>query len=72
MAKQPQLKVISESKTGRNTKFQDTQTNETMSRAQAVKKINAGIYGDDYYVRKQNGLDTPVSKPNRNKNDNLG
>ncbi|RBP85085.1 hypothetical protein EBI01_00405 [Marinomonas rhizomae] len=70
MAKKPQVIVTEESKTGRNTKFKNTKTNEKMTRAEFVKEINKGNYGE-YYVRDQNGVKTPVAKPNRDKSDNL-
>lgn len=60
------IKVKQEKKTGRNTKFE-----LEMSRAELVSQIKKGLH-PDYYVRKINGIDTPVSKPNKNKDDNLG
>ena len=65
------IKVIDESKSGRNIRFQDTRTKENMTRVQFVKKIKVGKY-EGYHIRKINGVDTPVSKPNGKKNDNLG
>ena len=43
--------VTQESDTGRNTRFQDNITGETMTRAKFVSKIENGSY-DNYYVRK--------------------
>lgn len=62
--------VTQESDTGRNTRFQDNITGETMTRAKFVSKIKNGSY-DNYYVRKINGIPTPCSKPDSNKNNNL-
>ncbi len=60
-----------ETSTGRNTKFLDTKTNETMTRAATVKKIENGEYSN-YHIRKINGTKTPVSNPDKTKNNNLG
>lgn len=65
------VKVTKESSTGRNTNFQDTSTDKSMTRAQFVKEIENGNYSD-YHVRKINGLKTPVSNPNGKSSDNLG
>ena len=64
------VKVIQESESGRNTKFQDTKSRRIMSRVQFVKEIEKNNY-DCYYVRNINGLKTPVSKPDGKKNNNL-
>lgn len=66
------VKAIAQTETGRNTRFKDMKTGEEMTRPQFVKEIKNGTYADDYCVRKINGLDTPVSKPDGNKNNNLG
>ena len=42
-----------------------------MTRNQFVREIKKGNY-EEYYVRKINGLDTPVSKPDGNEKNNLG
>jgi len=62
------VKVTKESETGRNTWFKDGNTE--MTRAEFVKKIEAGKY-DEYYVRKINGVKTPVSNPDKNSENNL-
>ena len=64
------VKVIQESKTGRNQKFQDTKTKKIMTRAQFVKKIESDQY-PNYHVRKINRIKTPVSNPDETKNNNL-
>lgn len=69
--KKPRVIVTQESDTGRNQKFRDTKNKERMTRAQFVKKIRQGVYSG-YYVRKMNGVQTPVSKPNGFEEDNLG
>lgn len=67
------VKVIDENSSGRNIKFQDKQTKEVMTRAGFVKKIESeDKYSNDYYVRKINGLKTPVSKPDGKEGNNLG
>ena len=65
------IKVTQENKTGRNTKFHDNFTGANMTRAQFVKQIKNGNY-ENYTVKKINGLDTPVSKPDKTKDNNLG
>lgn len=72
MPKKPRVEVILESNTGRNERFLDTQTGLKMTRNQFIKAIDNGVYGNDYYHRKINGIDTPVSKPDGNPNNNLG
>ena len=65
------IKVTQESETGRNTKFHDNFTGSDMTRTQFVKQIKNGNY-ENYTVKKINGLDTPVSKPDKSKDNNLG
>ena len=65
------IKVTKESVTGRNLEFHDTFTGKDMTRSQFVKEINNGNY-DNYTVKKINNLDTPVSKPDSSRNNNLG
>lgn len=69
MAKK-RITVTSESTTGRNLKFHDNKTGDTMSRAQLVRKIEQGQY-DNYHVRKINGVKTPVSNPDGKDGNNL-
>ena len=56
---------------GRNTNFRDNVTGANMTRPQFVKQIKNGNY-ENYHVRKINGVDTPVSNPDKSKNNNLG
>lgn len=65
--------VTKEKSSGRNLEFKDVKTKEEMTRAEFVKKIEKNIfnYAEDYYVRKQNGLKTPVSKPDGKTKNNL-
>lgn len=72
MQSKPRVEVIKESDTGRNERFRDTQTGQEMTRIQFIKAIDKGVYGNDYYHREINGIDTPVSKPDGNKSNNLG
>lgn len=65
------IKVTKESDTGRNLEFHDNFTGKDMTRSQFVKEINNGNY-DSYTVKKINNLDTPVSKPDNSRNNNLG
>ncbi|MBR4110416.1 MAG: hypothetical protein IKK43_01830 [Clostridia bacterium] len=65
------IRVIKESDTGRNVLFEDMDTNRKMRRAEFVSQIKKGNY-DDYYTRDINGIETPVSKPDGSKKNNLG
>lgn len=67
------VKVIKENQTGRNILFQNTGNHEIMTLNQFVNKIenDNSVYSENYYVRVQNGVKTPVSKPNDSKIDNL-
>ncbi|EGR4674653.1 hypothetical protein BS015_RS19570 [Vibrio parahaemolyticus] len=60
-----------ESNSGRNTKFRDNYTGESLTRSQFVKKIESGEYSK-YHVREINGVKTPVSNPDPSKDNNLG
>lgn len=63
--------VKSESKTGRNEQFHDNFKNRDMNRAQFVNRIKRNEY-ENYHIRKINGIETPVSNPDKNRNNNLG
>lgn len=65
------ISVKSESKTGRNEQFHDNFKGHDMSRAQFVNRIKQGEY-DNYHVRTINGVETPVSNPDKKRNNNLG
>lgn len=65
------VSVTNQTDTGRNIVFHDNYTNTTMSRQQFVNAINSGIY-PKYIVKIINGIPTPVSKPDRTTNNNLG
>ncbi|MBG9981863.1 hypothetical protein HZY86_01895 [Aerococcaceae bacterium DSM 111020] len=62
------VRKTAEDATGRNTHFKDG--NKTMTRAQFVKDIKAGKYLG-YTVKRINGKDTPVSKPDKSSKNNL-
>lgn len=65
------VSVVKESDTGRNQRFVDNRTHHEMNRKEFVSAIRNGQY-QDYYVRKINNVPTPCSKPDGNKNNNLG
>ena len=44
------VKVTQESDSGRNQRFRDTRTGQEMTRAELVKKIEAGQYSDGLRV----------------------
>jgi hypothetical protein len=62
--------VTDESDSGRNLRFHDNYNGNDMSRAQFVNEINAGHY-PNYHVREINGVQTPVSNPDKTTNNNL-
>lgn len=64
------VRVTNESSTGRNEKFHDNYTGSDMTRKQFVNEIKKGNYSN-YHVRNINGVDTPVSNPDKNTNNNL-
>ncbi|MFC6179996.1 hypothetical protein [Lactiplantibacillus daowaiensis] len=65
------ITVTDQDKTGRNLKFHDNHTGKDMSRNQFVSQIKKGKY-PNYEIRRINGLDTTVSKPDSTVNNNLG
>lgn len=65
------VEVTRETSTGRNTHFRDVNTGKEFTRAEFVKRIETGEYSA-YYIRKQNGKKTPVSKPDGDESNNLG
>lgn len=64
------VSVTKESSSGRNQAFHDNYKNTDMNRSEFVKKIESGSY-PNYHVRKINGIKTPVSNPDCNRNNNL-
>ena len=64
------VETITESDTGRNQRFKDIIDGTEMTRSEFVKEIKKDNY-KDYHIRKINGLDTPVSNPDKKKNNNL-
>lgn len=64
------VKVTRENDSGRNTHFRDNFTGKDMTRNQFVNQIKQGNY-DNYHIRNINGVDTPVSNPDKKTNNNL-
>ena len=64
------VKVTSETDSGRNTAFHDNFTGSDMTRGKFVREIKSGNY-TNYHVRNVNGVPTPVSNPDRNRDNNL-
>ncbi len=64
------LKVIAETASGANKLFKDTSSNNVMTRAQVVKKIENGTY-TEYHVREINNVKYPVSNPDGKLKNNL-
>lgn len=65
------VKVTQESDTGRNQRFHDNYKGEDMTEKQFVDKIKRGEY-PNYHIRNINGVDTPVSNPDKSDSNNLG
>ena len=65
------VSATSESPSGRHQTFHDNQTGRNMNASQFVRSIERGNY-PDYHVRTINGIKTPVSNPDKSKNNNLG
>ena len=68
-----QVKAIEQNSTGRNITFQNTGNHEIMSRAEFVGRIKkpTSTYHKDYVVKIINGVETPVSRPDKSTNNNL-
>lgn len=64
------VSVTKESGSGRNLQFRDNRAGGNMSRAEFVRKIEAGQY-PNYHVREINGVKTPVSNPDKSEANNL-
>ena len=64
------VRVTVEEGSGRNQRFHDNKSGKNMSRVEFVKQIEKGKF-PDYHVRKINGLNTPVSNPDRSDGNNL-
>ena len=64
------IKVTLENDSGRNTTFHDNYKGSDMTRNEFVNEIKKGNY-ENYHIRNINGLDTPVSNPDKSRNNNL-
>ena len=62
--------VTKEKDSGRNEKFRDNYTGGEMTRNQFVNKIKQGRY-PKYHIRKIDGIPTPVSNPDKTRDNNL-
>lgn len=65
------IEKIKESSTGRNEKFRNKNTGKEYTAKQLVKEIVDGKVVNAH-VRNINGIDTPCSNPDGNKDNNLG
>lgn len=65
------ITVTRETATGRNIQFRDNYKHTTMSAPKFVSEIKAGNY-EKYHIRNINGIDTPVSNPDKSTKNNLG
>ena len=64
------VRVVKESKSGRNQQFKDENGN-VLTREEFVLAIRQGMY-PGYHIRKIYGIDTPVSNPDHTNKNNLG
>lgn len=62
------IKAVKENETGRNTHF--NVNGQIKTRATVVKEIKQGQH-PNHHVRKINGIDTPVSNPDKTSNNNI-
>lgn len=69
MVVQKNIRVISESNSGRNELFQVG--NRNMSRETLARSIDNGNH-PNYHTRIINGIKTPVSNPDKSSRNNLG
>ena len=65
------ISVTSETQTGRNKTFHDNYKNKDMSLQKFVKEIKNGDY-PKFHIRTINGIETPVSNPDKSTSNNLG
>lgn len=69
------LKVTKENATGRNIEFQDTRNNQIITSRELIRRLKTGnsSYNTSYCVKHdKNGKEYVSSKPDSNKNNNLG
>ena len=64
------ISVTREEDGGRNTNFHDNFKGNDMTRQEFVNEIKDGNY-PNYHIRNINGIETPVSNPDPNRNNNL-
>lgn len=65
------ISVTNETSSGRNQIFHDNFKNKNMTWKEFVKNIKSGLY-KDYHIRTINGIETPVSNPDKSIANNLG
>ena len=67
------VKVLKESDTGRNILFQNISNHEIMTRTEFVSRIKSptSSYHKDYMVKVINGIETPVSRPDKYTSNNI-
>ena len=64
---------MKENDTGRNILFQNTRNHEIMTRTEFVSRIKNpnSSYHKDYMVKVINGVETPVSRPDKYTRNNI-
>ena len=67
----PKRITVTSEVNGRNETFHDNFHGNDMTREQFVRQIREGNY-PNYHIRNINGVDTPVSNPDKTRNNNLG
>lgn len=67
------IKMIKETKTGKNILFENTGNHHKMTLNQFISKIESGnsVYSNEYYIKNDCSGKTPVSRPNKTTKDNL-
>ena len=65
------IAVTSETSTGRNQTFHDNYKNKNISWQKFVNEIKNGNY-PKFHIRTINGIETPVSNPDKSTLNNLG
>lgn len=73
--RKPKLIVTKETKTGRNIEFQDPRNNRKMTNKELISRLETGnsSYNEEYCIKHdKNGRKYVSSKPDENKENNLG
>jgi hypothetical protein len=64
------IRAITQTPTGRNTKFKNIKTRKTITLEKFIREIQKGNY-NGYHIRKMNNKKVPVSNRDKFKGNNL-